>query len=142
LVQQYVSEPAFPGVGELQLSDGYAAFGGSDAFEQEKPNPPPGQLTVESGEHDVLEATGRQQNSVEPALPAVPSLQTIELLESSGVSLPVQENPVPSVQATVLSTAQVEPPWSGLTLVVVVQPSPKPRMARVATEAASVRERE
>jgi len=91
-VQQYVAEPALPAVGALQLSEGYALVGGSEAFEQENPKPPPGQLTVESAPHVVsVVLVVKQQYSVEPALPAVPSLQRSEGLDWSGVSPLVHE---------------------------------------------------
>jgi hypothetical protein len=83
------------------------------AFEHEKPKPPPGQLTVGSSPHVVSVELWRQQNSVDPALPAVPSLQRSELSESSGVSLPRHEYPVPSSHETVESVAQLEPPGGG-----------------------------
>jgi hypothetical protein len=42
-----------PLVPELQVSEGYAWVGGSEALEHENPNPPPGQLTVVSVPQEV-----------------------------------------------------------------------------------------
>jgi hypothetical protein len=51
--QQYSAAPAFPRIGELHVSVGYEAFGGSDESPQEKPKDP--------GAHPVTVASGPQR---------------------------------------------------------------------------------
>jgi hypothetical protein len=63
---------------------------------------------VSSSPHDVLDDVLRQQNSVEPAFPGDPSLQINDESLWSGESLSTHEYPVPSLQATVESTSQLE----------------------------------
>lgn len=93
----------------------------------EKPIEPGSQpLTVESGAQVVVVPRSAQQYSVEPALPATPSLQLNEESAWSGVSPPVQEYPVaPPQPVTVESGAHDEGPGvssGGFGVAVTLQP--------------------
>jgi hypothetical protein len=79
-----------PVVGELQLSD---AAGVAPPVHEYPVDPFTQPVTVGSVAQLPVVPPSEQQNSVDPALPAVPPPQLSEGSACSGVSLPVHENP-------------------------------------------------
>jgi hypothetical protein len=76
LVQQKSDEPAFPATGVLQTNDESVWSGVSEAAHENPYEPAAQPATVSSGAHvPALKSwPERQQYSVEPALPAIPTL--------------------------------------------------------------------
>jgi hypothetical protein len=76
LVQQKSDEPALPGTGVLQTNDESVWSGVSEAAHENPYEPPAQPATVSSGAHVPVTNVSfeRQQYSVEPALPGIPTL--------------------------------------------------------------------